>query len=122
MIRKLGCAMFVMTIAIGVALAEDFTAGITKVDGNKITYQKMKKGKKDGDPVTIELAKDAKIIKGKQDPDDKKKILDGDDIKDGLKAELFTKASEDKPVTARIFTDDEKKVVTKIRVGGKGGK
>jgi hypothetical protein len=122
MIRKLACAMVVMTVTIGFALAEEFTAGITKIDGDKITYYKMKKGKKDGDAVTIDVAKDAKIIKGKQDPDDKKKTIDGDAIENGLKADVFSKASDEKPVTVRLFTDDDKKVVTKIRVGGGKGK
>ena len=43
MVRKLFCSMFVMTLAIGFVAAEDFTATITKVDGDKVTYQKYKK-------------------------------------------------------------------------------
>lgn len=127
MIRKLACAMFVMTVVIGIALADEYTATITKVDGNKITMQKYKKGmkgkkgEKDGDAFTVEVAKDAKIIKGKFDKD-AKKVVDDEEIKDGLKADIFVKATEEKGVTATITTDDDKKVVTKIRVGGKGGK
>jgi hypothetical protein len=98
------------------------------VDGNKITYQKYKKGmkgkkgEKDGDAVTIEVAKDAKIIKGNFDKD-AKKVVDGDAIEGGLKNEIFTKATEDKGVGATITTSDDNKSVTKIRVqGGKGKK
>ena len=46
MIRKLVCALFMMTVAIGFVMADEFTATVTKVDGNKITYQKYKKGAK----------------------------------------------------------------------------
>jgi hypothetical protein len=122
MIRKLGCAIVVLTIAIGFALADDFTAQVTKIDGKKVTYYKTKKGKKDGDAITMEVTKDFKVVKSKQDPDDKKKQIDGDEIKDGLKADMFSKASDDTPVTVRLFTDKDNKAIEKFRVkGGKKG-
>src|SRR6516164_11793664 len=78
MTRKLFCSMFVMTLAIGFVAADEFNATITKVDGDKVTYQKylkFKKGeekKKDGDAVTIS-AKGAKVAKaGKFNKEDKK--------------------------------------------------
>jgi len=122
MLRKLVCAVFMLMVTIGLVTAEEFTATITKVDGNKITYQKMKgKGKaaeKDGDPVTIEAAKDVKVFKGMFNKDTKK-VEAGDAIEGGLKAEVFTKIS-DKGVRASITTDDDKKVVTQILTfGGK---
>jgi len=61
--------MFVMAVAVGFVFADTFQATITKVDGNKVTYQKYKKGakgakgEKDGDAVTMEAAKDAKVLK-----------------------------------------------------------
>ncbi len=122
MFRKLVGAMIVMTAAIGFALADDFQAVVTSVKDGKVTYFKTKKGKKDGDAITMEVAKDATFVKGKKDADDKKKTVDGDAIENGLKADVFTKASDDKPVNARIFTDDDKKNITKIRVGGGKGK
>jgi hypothetical protein len=125
MIRKLVCAMFVMVVAIGFAFADEFNATITKVDGNKITYQKYKKakkgakGEKDGDPVTIEVASDAKVTKGMFDKD-AKKFVAGDAIEGGLKADIFAKATEEKGVAARIVTDaDNKKVTAIMTVGGK---
>ncbi len=125
MFRKLFCSLVVMTIAVGFVLADEFQATITKVDGSKITYQKYKKGKgkeKDGDPVTIEAAKDVKVLKGKFDKD-AKKFVEGDAIEEGLKAEMFTKATEEKGVGARITTSDDNKTVTKIVIaGGKGKK
>jgi len=119
MVRKLFCVMFVMTVAIGFAFADEFNATITKVDGNKITYQKYKKkqkgekvAEKDGDPVTISVAKDAKIVKGKFNPDTKKQDP-GDPIDGGLKNDQFSKITE-KGVPARLTTDADNKTVTQI--------
>lgn len=124
MLRKLVCSIFVMVVAIGVAFADELTGQITKVDGNKITFQKTKKakGKKgkaenDGDPVTYEVAKDAKIIKGKFDMD-AKKVVDGDPVEGGLTADIFKNATAEKGVGATITTTDDNKSVTKIRVQG----
>jgi hypothetical protein len=127
MIRKLVCAMCVMTVAVGFVLADEFQAGITKVDGNKITYQKFKKGKKgakgeaDGDPVTITVTTDAKVVKGNFNKDTKK-VEAGDAIEGGLKADTFSKVSTDAPVMATITTDADNKNVTQIIVFGKGKK
>jgi hypothetical protein len=123
MIRKLTCAMFVMVVAIGVAVAEEYTATLTKVDGNKITVQKYKagkkgmKGEKDGDPITITVAKDAKIANGKGLG--KGKFEAGDAIEGGLKAEVLTKATEDKGVAVHVTTDADNKNVTQLLVVGK---
>ena len=131
MFRKQVFALVVMVAAIGFVAAEEFQATITKVDGDKITYQKYKKGmkgkkgEKDGDPVTVTVAKDAKIVKGKFNPD-AKKLEAGDAIEGGLKSDTFAKASEEKGVTVRITTDDDSKKVTQIMLfqfgGGKGKK
>jgi hypothetical protein len=112
MVRKLVCAMCVMTVTVGFVMAGEFTAFVTKVDGNKITYQRYKKKDKDGDPVTIEVAKDAKISFGKGA---KNKFEATDDIKDGLKADVFAKPG-DKGIQARITTDADDKKVTQILV------
>jgi hypothetical protein len=112
MVRKLVCTMFVMTVVLGVAFADEFSASIMKVDGNKITYQKFKKKEKDGDPVTIEVAKDAKISYGKGA---KKKFEATDPIEGGLKSDVFAKIGE-KGVSAYITTDADNKAVTQILV------
>jgi hypothetical protein len=123
MIRKLVCAMAVMVVGVAFVMADEFNATITKVDGDKITYQKFKKVKKgqpaekDGDPVTISVAKDAKIVKGMFNKDTKK-VEAGDKIEGGLTADTFTKAGE-KGVAARITTDADNKTVTQIMVTGK---
>ena len=124
MIRKMFGSMLVLAIAIGFVAAGEFQGRIMKVDGDTVTVQKIKgKGKKaenDGDPVKLKLAKDAKVVSGKADPDKKGAFVDGDDIKDGLKNEMFAKIGE-KGVGALIVTEGEgdKEAITKIRVQGK---
>jgi hypothetical protein len=117
-----------MTIAIGFVGADEFTAFVVKVDGDKVTYQKykkgekFKKGEKDGDPVTLPVAKDAKITKGKFDKD-AMKLVAGDPIEGGLKADIFKNATAEKSVFSRITTSDDNKKITAIatfQFGGKG--
>jgi hypothetical protein len=130
MVRKLFCSMMVMVVAVAFVAAEEFAGTITKVDGDKVTVQKYKKaekgkkgkGEKDGDPITLS-AKGAKIVTGKFDADTKK-LTDGDEVKDGLKNEMFTTIDDKKGVQAQITTEGEgdKATITKIRVGGKGKK
>lgn len=123
MYRKLFCALFVMSVSIGLVAADEFQATITKVDGNKVTFQKFKKGEKgkkgekDGDPVTLEVAKDAKIAKAKFSFDKeakKAKFEVGDAIEGGLKNETFTKIDAEKGVGVRITTSDDNKSITQI--------
>jgi hypothetical protein len=120
--QKLVCAVFGLMVTIGLVTAGEFGGRITKVDGNKITVQKYKgkgkKAEKDGDPVTLTVAKDAKIANGKFNKEDKK-VEAGEAIEGGLKASVFTKASEDKGPRVRMTTDDDKKVVTEILVFSK---
>ena len=92
MLRKLVGAMIVLLVGIGFVTAEEWTGIITNVDGNKITFQKTKKANKktenDGDPVTIEATKDAKVNKGTL----KKGVAEvGDAVEGGLKNEMFSK-------------------------------
>lgn len=131
MIRKLFCSMIVMTIAIGFVAADEFVAVIVKVDGDKVTYQKymkFKKGeekKKDGDAVTLPVAKDAKITKGKASFKDMKfSVEPGDPIEGGLKADIFKNATEEKGVFAGITRSEDKKTITAIATVqfGKKGK
>jgi hypothetical protein len=128
MIRKLACAVAVMVVAVGFVMADEFTATIHKVDGNKITYQKYKKGTKkgeaptkDGEAVTVS-AEGATVAKGTFNKDTKK-VEKGDAIEGGVKAlaEMVTKSGE-KGVTARITTSDDNKKATQILVTGGGGK
>jgi len=118
MFRKMVCATFVMALCIGLVAAEEFTASIKKVDGDKVTFTKLAFGKKDKDKkpeeTTLPVATDAKITKGKFDFK-KKETEVGEAIEGGLKNELFTKIGE-KGVIARITTSDDNKTITRIVV------
>jgi hypothetical protein len=123
MIRKFICAAVVACVTFGVALAEEFGASITKVDGNKVTFHKTKFDKDakkvvKGDEMTLTVAKDVKINKGKTM---KGKTEVGEALENGLKNEAFTKISE-KGLNVRITTSDDNKSITQIVVtgGGKG--
>ena len=88
-----------------------------KKAAKKAVKKAAKKGEapeKDGDPVTISVAKDAKIVKGMFNKDTKK-VEAGDKIEGGLTSETFTKIGE-KGVAARITTDADNKTVTQIMV------
>src|SRR5471030_2759802 len=106
MFRKLVCAAFVMTIGIGFVAADEFGAIISKVDGDKITFKKGKKGSED---TTLPAAKDLKVAKGKKGDD--KKYTPGDAVEGGLKNEIFTKIG-DKGLAVRITTDADNKTIT----------
>src|SRR5262245_45833817 len=117
--RKYALAFAMLVFGFGFIMADEFTATITKVDGDNVTYQKYKKGEKgkkgekDGDPVTLP-AKGAKVQeatnagKGKYDY--------GDEVKGGLGSEALKGATAEKGVQARITTSDDNKSITKIGV------
>jgi hypothetical protein len=127
MFRKMVCAVFVMTVVIGVVGAEEFFAQLTKVDGDKVTFQKFKKGEKgkkgekDGDEATLPLAKDAKIVKGKFDPE-AKKLVAGDAIEGGLKADAFKIDEKKGGPFVRITTAEDNKSITHVMTFGTGFK
>jgi hypothetical protein len=117
MLRKFVCAAVVVVVGLGVAMADEFGAVITKVDGNKVTFQKVKKGEK-SDPMTLPVKAGAKITKGMFNKDTKK-FEAGDAIDTGLKNEMFTKIDAEKGLAVRITTDEDNKNITAITVGGK---
>jgi hypothetical protein len=115
-----------------VAIGADFQGAITAVDPEKgtVTFKQSTgfgKDTKYGDPVTLKVAKDLKIAKGKFDKDTKA-FTAGDAIEGGLKAEQFAKIDSEKGVRVQITTDDDKdakelkKDITQILIrGGKKG-
>ena len=125
MLRKFVCAGVIVVIGLGVAMADEFTAIISKVDGNKVTFSKAKfnpdtKKLEKGDETTLPVTADAKITKGKFNMDTKK--LDaGEPIEYGLKNDLFTKIGK-RGQFAAITTDADNKGITAITTGGFGGK
>lgn len=99
MIRKVACAMFAMTIAVGFVVAKPVTGRITDVKDNTFTFQPTKKGENVGAAVKLTLAKDGVVAKGVPDKEDKKKTVKGDAIEGGLSNKLF---QNEKGVTARV--------------------
>jgi len=129
--RKFVCAAIVTVFAVSFALAEDFNALVTKIDGGKVTFKKFptEKGGKFGDETTLPMTKAAKISKGKANfnKEEKKLTVDaGDPLdKDAVKA-LMEKAADSKAkgAFAQISTDADGKKITEIRFAafGKKGK
>jgi hypothetical protein len=121
MLRKLVCAAVILVIGFGVAMADEFTAIITKVEGNKVTFQKAKfdpetKKLEKGAEMTLPVTADAKITKGKFNKDTKKTEA-GEPLAEGLKNELFTNIGE-KGRFASITTDAGNKNITGISTFG----
>ena len=112
--RKILIAAPIILVCFGVALAEEFRGTITKVDGNKITVLKGKKG--DAKEVTLTVVENVKVSKGKFNKETKK-LEAGDAIENGLKNELFSSGK-----TRATFTTNDDGKVTEIVVGGRGGK
>ena len=115
MLRKLACVGVVLLFCISIATADEFIARITKIEGNKVTLVKGKKG--DTQEMTLPASKSVKVVNAKFNPDTKK-LEAGDPIENGLKNEMFTKIS-DKGLRATIVTDTDNKNIVEIRVGGK---
>jgi hypothetical protein len=115
MLRKLVCAAFILVVGFGVAMADEFRATITKVEGDKVTFKKGKKGE-EGEAMTLPVAKNAKVTKGMFNSDTMK-FEAGAALDKGLKNEVFTKLGAD-GVRATIITDKDNKNITAILVGG----
>src|SRR5438105_14438553 len=121
MMRKLCGAALVLLCCVGLGLADEIRAVITKVDGNNVTFAEAKKGGAKGDAKTLPVADNVKVLKGVYDKDTKT-VKAGDPIEGGLKSDTFTKIDAEKGVRATIVTDADNKKITEIRVGGRRGK
>src|SRR4051812_13338107 len=112
--RKFVCAAVVTAFAVSFAVADDFTALISKLDDGKVTFKKTEKGKTVGEDITLSLAKDAKIHKGKG----KKGVYEtvGDALEKTDYTALITKGIEGKAkgANAYITTDADGKTITRI--------
>ncbi len=115
MLRKVFCAAAVLVLCVGLGLADEIRAVITKVDGNNVTFAEVK-GKERGPEKTMPVADNLKVVKGKLN-EETKKIEAGEALDAGLKNEMFTKIGE-KGVRATIITDADNKKILEIRVGG----
>lgn len=115
MLRKSACALVVMAVAAGAAAADEFFAEITRVDGNRLTYQKYEKGQKVGDAVTAEIAPSTTVAEYQRGTG-AKKVVAGKAIEGGLKNAMFPTAPGDKALTAVITTTEDPKAVKQILV------
>lgn len=128
--KKFAFAAVFTFAVVGYALAEEINVSITKVDSDKATITYVKKagfgggfGGKGGkgkkkqddqpapDPVTASYTATVKVAKGeikKDEGGDFKKMTYtvGDEIKSGVKDDIFTKIDE-KGVNARITIADD---------------
>jgi hypothetical protein len=116
--RKFVCAAVVVVFAFSVAVADEFIASVRKIDGDKVTFVKKAKKGEEGKEMTLPLAKDAKILKGKYSFKDKA-FTPGDPVERAALTTMLEKAGE-KGVTAQLVTDADNKKITEVRlIGGK---
>jgi hypothetical protein len=111
--RKLFAAVTVLLVSLGVAMAEDFGGVIKKVDGNKLTITKVKRGEKGkfekGEDVTLTVADNVKVTKIRFNQETKK-FEAGDALEGGLKNALVKEEA-----FVRVKTENDK--ITELGVG-----
>jgi hypothetical protein len=114
MVRRICCGVAILVACVGVAVADEFTAVITKVNGNKVTFRRVSKEKKEkGEEQTLPAKDDVKVTAAKFNKETKK-IEAGEELASGLKNEIFSKS--EKGVFGRIVTSDDNKTITEISV------
>ena len=111
--KFIGCVTLFL-FGIGAVGAEEFLVSIKSVDGSKITYTKVLKGKKNknappAEAMTATATSDVKVIKGTYDKATKTYTA-GDAIEGGLTAKVFSN-----PATAMITINDSG-MVTQVMV------
>jgi hypothetical protein len=112
--RRFVCAVIVVVFTFSVALADEFLASVRKIDGDKVTFvKKAKKGEK-GEEMTLPLAKDAKILKGKYS-NKTKTFTPGDPVERAAVTTMLEKAGA-KGVNAQIVTGADNKSITELRL------
>jgi hypothetical protein len=116
MLRQIIGAAVLVVVVVGITFADEFRAVITKVEGDKVTFNEFK-GKSKGAEHTMPVADKVKVVKGKFNKETKT-VEAGDEIDEGLKNPMFTKIGE-KGIPGMIITDADKKI-TEIRVLRKG--
>ena len=113
MLRKVVSAAVVLVLCVGVALADEIRAVITKVEGRNVTFAEIK-GKEKGPEKTMPASKNVKVVKGKFNKETKT-VEAGDEVEGGLKHKMFSEIPE-KGYFAQITTDDDNKRIKEIRV------
>lgn len=113
--RKFAIASTALLVSFALVSGEEYRAVIKKVDGKNVTFQKMKKSddgkfEKDGDEVTLPVASDLKVFKGKFNKE-AKKLEAGDPLEGGLENKAF---KNEKGAFGRVTTDPDNKSITSI--------
>jgi hypothetical protein len=104
MLRNILCAVALVALSLGLAMADTVKGRITKIDGGKVTVDGIgaKKGEK-GESKTFDLAKDVKVSK--------KENKETSALEGGLKNEMLKDLGK-KGVGATLEVNDNK--VTEI--------
>jgi hypothetical protein len=124
MARRFVCAAVLTLVTCGVALADEFTAIITKVEGNKVTYHPAKfdpdtkKFEKSGVARPLEAAANVKVVKGGKYNKDSRKFENTEAVEGGLKGPLLTKIPSE-GVTVIMYTEGGKITEIYIRTAKK---
>ena len=131
--RKFVAASLVLVIAVAVAAADEFVGFVTKFEGGKMTVKKSK-GTEPPEEVTLNVADNVKIVRGKVNMDTKK-IEAGEAFEGGKDA--LAKQVKETAERVKKWTEEGKKgfglgvfasivteanTVTEIRVTGGGKK
>ena len=124
---------------VGYVIADEFSAVITKVDGNNVSYFKTKapaggkgggkggfgKAEKDGTEQKAVAAASVKVSKGMFDMESKS-FKAGDAIEGGLKNDMFKTIDAEKGVNVTLTIADsgadKGKITSIVTKGGKGKK
>lgn len=113
---KLAGAAVVIGLSVGLALADEFSAVITKVDAASITFHKVEKGRKAADASAMPVAENVGIARAEFNRE-AKQFSAGAVLQGGLKNEIFANIGA-KGVGVRIVTDAGNKKVTHILAVG----
>jgi hypothetical protein len=118
MLPRCAVALLLMAFVVGVAHSDTFLANITKVDGNKITYQKATyEPGANGDPlakyiyaepVTVEITKDAALTMGHFLPTDPRIPKNATPLEGGLDHPFFKKLAERKMIRPSVIVIADK--------------
>lgn len=104
MVRKLVCAVAILSLSIGLAVAEEIKGSITRIDDKKVTVVTGKKGEKK--TTEYDIAQDCKFAKSEK----KAKI----ELPGGVKNEVFQNIPAKKGIPATLNVVEGK--VTEIVV------
>jgi hypothetical protein len=109
-----------LIVCVGLTMADEIRAIILKVDGDNVTFAENKGKGERGPEQTLPVAEKVKVVKLKINRETKK-VEAGEPISQGLKNSMFSNISE-KGLRGVIITDESKKTITEIRIGGGGKK